>query len=88
MVPYCAWREETMFIPEQSLRNFRVSYGRKGREKRLKRPIIREYHRHRGPQRTETTHEKQYQAQTTKKTQQKVSKKREFLRKIIESSVF
>jgi hypothetical protein len=65
-------RDECLYLKQKSLRifGFLMAKGREKEEKkRLKRPIIREYHRHRGPQRTETkkkTYEKQYQAQTTK----------------------
>lgn len=84
----CKWR---YFIPEKSLGDFRFfeAQGRENEKKRLKRPIIREYHRHRGPQRTERRR-KSMKSNTKRKQQkqQKVSKKREFLRKIIESSIF
>lgn len=92
MVPYSAWREKnvckTMFIPENLL-EFLGFLWQKGRKKRLKRPIIREYHRHRGPQRTEQEENtRKAIPSANNKKQQKVSKKREVLRKIIESSIF
>lgn len=75
-----------MFIPENLL-EFLGFFWQKGEKKRLKRPIIREYHRHRGLQRTERR--RKHMKSNTKHKQQKTAESfKEFLRKIIESSVF